>query len=217
MNTTISNPVASVAAMNRPVTSRDIAAALHLNPSTVKVYLMGNNSGGTAQRVMEYAKKVGYDPKKAAEYGRTHQRAKKVKVESYYHNGNYHTKEAEIARMRELREQGYSNREIAQKLGRNVTMVYDNIGAQDPELSKQNRAMAQRIRAQKNAARKQYVTNKPIIEYNKRVDEHNRIKAELAQLQMELLTQKPAIVQAAQTKIDFPLIDLHTVQPTALQ
>lgn len=131
--------------------------------------------------------------------------------------GNFKTREEEIARMKELRAMGYSNPQIAKMIGRDAHAVLRNIGKQDPELAKQNVAMAAHIRAQKNAARKQYVINKPIREYNRRVEQHNQMKAELNKLQTELLTEKPAIVQAAQMKIDFPLVDLHTVQPTALQ
>lgn len=133
-----------------------------------------------------------------------------------YFNGNFKTREEEIARMLELRGQGYSNKEIAQKIGRCPETVRYNIGKQDPELTYQNNVMAAKIRAQKNAARKQYVTNKPIREYNKRVEAHNKMKAELNRLQVELLTEKPAIEQAAKVKVDCPALDLHTVQPTAL-
>lgn len=134
-----------------------------------------------------------------------------------WQGGNFRTREEEIARMQELRAQGYSNAEIAKAVGRAECTVRANIGLQDTELSIQNRAMAAHIRAQKNAARKAYVINKPIREYNARVEKHNKMKAELALLQVDLLSEKPAIEQAAKTKIDFPLVNLATVQPTALQ
>lgn len=208
----------SASSMNRPVTARDIAAALHLSLNTVTVYLSKKErNSATAQRVRDYAEKVGYDPKKALEYGRRYKNTEKPVIESYYYNGNFHTKEEEVARMKELREQGFSNAEIAKKLGRGIVTVWNAIGKQDKELTLQNIAMAAHIRAQKNAARKQYVVNKPIREYNAKVEQHNKMKAELNKLQTELLTEKSAIVQAAKTKIDFPLVDLHTVQPTALQ
>ena len=134
-----------------------------------------------------------------------------------WYNGNFKTKEEEIARMKELREMGYSNHEIARAVGRANNTVYRNIGKQDHELWRQNVIMATKYRAQKNAARKQYLVNKPIREYNKRVEQHNRIKAELAQLQVALLSEKPEIEKAAQTKIDFPMMQMETVQPVALQ
>ena len=134
-----------------------------------------------------------------------------------YFNGNFKTRQEEVAHMKELRARGYSNLEIAKAVGRCEDTVLRAIGKQDRELWKQNVAMGAHIRAQKNAARKQYVVNKPIREYNKRVEEHNALKAKVAQMEAELKPQTPVVEQAAQIKIDFPLIDLHTVQPTALQ
>ena len=43
------------------------------------------------------------------------------------------------------------------------------------------------------------------------------MKAELNLLQTELLTEKPEIMKAAQTQIEFPEINLKTLTPTALQ
>ena len=134
-----------------------------------------------------------------------------------YYNGNFKTRQEEIARMKELRAKGYSNPEIAKAIGRSETTILNAIGRQDRELWKQNVAMGAHIRAQKNAARKQYVVNKPIREYNRKVEEHNALKAKVAQMEAELKPQTPVVEQVAQIKIDFPLIDLHTVQPTALQ
>ena len=134
-----------------------------------------------------------------------------------YYNGNFKTKAEEVTRMKELRAMGYSNTEIAKAIGRCYDTVHRNIGKQDVELSTQNRVMAAHIRAQKNAARRQYVLNKPIREYNAKVEKHNKMKAELNLLQTELLTEKPEIMKAAQTEIKFPMVDLKTLQPTALQ
>lgn len=197
----------------RPVTAKDVAEKLGKSAYSVAWYLGNKQSKDlqtpTAILVRKTAQEMGYKPRN--EWTHTERSAK------FYWNGNFHTKEEEIARMQELRAKGYSNAEIAKLVGRTYESVRRNIGKQDPELSRQNVAMAHHIRAQKNAARKLYVLNKPIREYNKRVDEHNKMKAELAQLQLELLEQKPIIEQAAQTKIDFPLVNLATVQPTALQ
>lgn len=154
--------------------------------------------------------------KRQKEYVRMYKRIVNGRSTNWY-NGNFKTREEEIARMKELREMGYSNSEIAKAIGRCARTVRYNIGKQDPELSRQNVVMAQKYRAQKNAARKQYVVNKPIREYNKRVEQHNRIKAELAQLQIALLSEKPEIEQAAQTQIEFPMMQMKTLQPTALQ
>ena len=235
----------AVAAMT-PVTSKDIAAKLGMTPHAVRICLSRarkNVSTPTVVRVMKAAEEMGYKgkgdqdvciycgnaytkvkngqlvcPKCKKLYDRELDRQTRgCSVVGGWFGGNFATKEEETARMKELREMGYSNKEISEKVGRSYSSVWHRIGKQDPELTKQNVAMAHHIRAQKNAARKQYAINKPIREYNRRVEQHNQMKAELNKLQTELLTEKPAIVQAAQTKIDFPMIDLHTVQPTALQ
>ena len=116
-----------------------------------------------------------------------------------------------------LRSQGYGNFEIARMAATTPKTVRSHIGNEPVELAKQNRAMAQHIRAQKNAARKQVVINKSIAQYNAKVEKHNKMKAELNLLQTELLTEKPKIMKAAQTEIKFPMVDLKTLQPTALQ
>lgn len=221
-NAMIAHPAAPVAAMNRPVTVRDIAAALHMNPSTVMVYLHKDSNTPSVLRVKEYAQKVGYDGKAAQEFNNTHwhdarKHAKETDVRYYYCGGNFASKEAEVQRMKELRDLGYSNREIARKVGRSNNTVYNAIGPQDPELTKQSHMMASHIRAQKNAARKQYVLNRPILEYNAKVEEHNKLKAEVARMEKELKFKTPSIEKAAQIKIDFPLVNLSTLQPTALQ
>ncbi len=148
---------------------------------------------------------------------REHARKHYHERNEFWHNGNFRTKEEEVARMKELRAMGYSNAEIAKAVGRSNFTVLKDLGPQDPELSLQNRAMAAHIRAQKNAARKQYVLNKPIREYNAKVAEHNALKAKVAQMEAEIAHQTPVIEKAAQAKITFPLVDLATLQPTALQ
>lgn len=242
MNTTIKNPVAAMT----PVTAKDIAAKLGKTLSAVQISLSKarkNVRTPAVVQVMKAAEEMGFkgkgDQGVCVDCGNTYTKGnskqlicpecrklrnrehmRKMRGSSLaggWFGGNFNTREEETARMKELREMGYSNKEIADKIGRSYAMVYNNLGKQDPILSKQNVAMSQHIRAQKNAARKQYVVNKPIREYNAKVEKHNQMKAELNKLQTELLTGKPEIMKAAQTKIDFPMVDLKTVQPTALQ
>lgn len=207
---------------------RKTAEEMGYNPNAVRAYCGKKNAVTRGHEAIcecgkTYLKKSGSQircpecqQKHYKEFKHTYEKIRNGRSMNYY-NGNFKTREEEVARMKELRAMGYSNPEIAKAIGRSYKTVWDAIGKQDPELAKQNITMAAHIRAQKNAARKQYVINKPIREYNRRVEQHNQMKAELNKLQTELLTEKPAIVQAAQTKIDFPMIDLHTVQPTALQ
>lgn len=195
------------------VTMKNVAEKLSMPLSTVQNCMNTNPnvnkrySPNTVSFVRDAAAKMGYVSRKEAV---------EANVKTWY-GSNFKTKEDMIARMKELRGDGYSNAEIARKIGVSWSTVLRNIGKQDTELSRQNVVMARRIRAQKDAARKQYVLNKPIREYNAKVERHNKMKAELKQMEAELRPQTPMIQQAAQMKIDFPLVDLKTVQPTALQ
>lgn len=289
MNTTIMNPVASVAAMTRPVLPIDIAAKLGLSLNTVKQYLSPNYpwGGKGVQLVRKTADEMGYDPKAALSYTGSLQKGKsrihdlsnapehiegpvtlkkiaesigvsvptvhraikkqkgsiwelamkygyenshdpavierkakekaERKAQEYYRNTPFHSIEEQKKYMLYLREKGYGNTAIAKMSGLARNTVRRNIGATPADLAKHNRQMGMYVFAQKNAARQQYVLNKPIREYNKRVEEHNKMKAQIAQMEAELKPQTPIIEQAAKQKITFPMIDLSTVQPTALQ
>lgn len=247
MNTAaIQNPAVAVASAMNPVTAKDIAAKLGMTQHAVEISLSRarkNVRTPAVVQVMRAAEEMGFkgkgDQDVCVDCGNTYTKVKSKQlicpecrklrlrdnmrqirgssVTGGWFGGNFATKEEETARMEQLRGMGYSNKEISIKIGRSYMCVWHRIGKQDPELAKQNAAMAAHIRAQKNAARKQYVINKPIREYNKKVEEHNQLKMQVAKLEMQLRPQTPAIEKAAQTKIDFPLIDLHTVQPTALQ
>lgn len=240
MNTTIQNPVAAIASVNRPVMYKDIAEKLGMPLTTVYRYMNHKYpyNGKTVQLVRKTAEEMGYNKNEATcSCGKTftrnyaqqflcpackqeHKKVLDKKRYGYsmnYWNGNFKTREEEIARMKELRAKGYSNSEVAKAIGRSYSTVLCAIGKQDPELAKQNIAMAAHIRAQKNAARKQYLLNKPIREYNAKVEAHNKLKAQVAQMEAELKPQTPIMEQASQIQINFPLVDLRTVQPTALQ
>ena len=212
---------------SRPVTAADIAAALHMSVNTVRVYLGENNltrgrkNSPSVCRVRNYAASVGYDPKAAYAYNRAHitenkARAKAVSIETFYYGGNFHSKAEEKAKMQSLRDAGYSHAEIARKIGRCYETVLNNLGPQDPTLTLQNHRLAFQYRAQKNAARAQYLRNKPIAEYNAKVQEHNELKAKLNALQVELLTEKPQIEQTAKITVTAPQMNLVNLQPTAL-
>lgn len=139
-------------------------------------------------------------------------RREKKRAESYWFNGNFHTKAEETKRMEELRKQGFSNAEIAKKIGRGRQTVYDRIGKQPKEMTMQNIAIGKKIQAQKNAARKQYVINQPIIEYNKKVEEMNKVKAELDALQKDISVKQKIAETNARKTVKAPSIVLTTTQ-----
>ena len=158
------------ASVTRPVTAKDVAEKLGKSAYSVAWYLGNKQSKDlqtpTAILVRKTAQEMGYKPHNERTYA---EKCAACRPNKFYYNGNFYTKEEEVARMKELRNQGYSNAEIAKIVGRTCGTVLRNIGTQDAELSKQNRVMASHIRAQKNAMRKMYVVNKNITQYTRRL------------------------------------------------
>ena len=147
-----------------------------------------------------------------AEYMRAKDKMRweKKRAEGYWFNGNYRTKTEETARMKQLRAEGFSNAEIAKKIGRSLNTVWRAIGAQPEDMTKQNIALGPKIRAQKNAARKQYLINKPIIEYNRKVAEAEKVQAQLDELKKDLSIKKVAAEKSARAKVKCPSFSLET-------
>ena len=223
--------IAAINAMNRPVvTAKDIAEKLGIGKSTVQGCLNNKFAKGyrkeTVDKVRKAAEEMGYDKQASIVYGYmlSGETRRKIKEPKNYRGGNFLTKEAEVQRMKELRAEGYTNFQIARKIGRSFGMVFHCIGKQDPSLT----AISHKLRGQRtrmaNAARKQYLHNKPIAEYNAKVDQANELKEAAAKalaaaeaLHAELSKQQPAIEKLAAQKIPVPQIDLGSLQPTALQ
>ena len=134
------------------------------------------------------------------------------KAKKYWHNGCFHTQEEEVKRMKQLRSEGYSNAEIAKKIGRAYDTVRRVIGSQPNEMTRQNIAIGKKIQAQKNAARKQYVINQPIIEYNRKVEELNKVKEELDALQKDISVKQKTAETNARKTVKAPSIVLTTTQ-----
>lgn len=207
--------------MTSHVSVKDIANALQFPVGTVGRYLSSSYTakkpGSRAMLVKETAAKMGYMNRDQRKQQKAERKEQQKAENQYYRNTPFHSVQEAQDYMRHLRDIGFGNTEIARRAGVKTITVRRYIGSTPADLARHNRVMGQKIRAQKNAARKQFVLNKPIREYNAKVEKHNKMKAELNLLQMELLTEKPEIMKASQTKIDFPMVDLHTVQPTALQ
>lgn len=194
----------------KPVTMRDIAAKLGVSFRTVQRAFAktdGRNQE-VAQAIRTAAQIMGYIP------GRSKPRT--VKPDKFWHSGNFLSRDAEIARMRQLRAEGYTNAEIARKLGRSYGTVYNTIGKQDAAMTKMSVQMAGAARAQKSAVRAAYVRNKPIAAYNAKVQELTDLRAKVNALETELAAAKPAIDKAAAKVVEMPVVALANLQPTAL-
>ena len=195
------------------ITITNIANHFNVSASYISMCLSGKNGNGArVKQIREYAEQIGY--KSVAE--RKEAAKKERAAHTWWKGGCFHEREEERSRMLELRADGYSNKEIAKKVGRTAMTVRRNIGSQPAEMTKVNRQTAQHIRAYKSAARKMAVSNTKIAAYNEKVERHNKIKVELALLEKDLLKNKPNIEAIAAAPIAVPPVDLHAVQPTAL-
>lgn len=220
------------------ITTQEIAEKFGLTVGTVRMYLHNRNrTHPRAAQIRKYASENGWyeHMKKCATCGKEFKPGSNVakycpeckakvysngykryleKVNGTYRwfNGCFHTRAEEISRMNELREEGYSNIEIAKKIGRSQSSVLRTIGAQPKEMSEKNRVMARKIDAQKNAARKQYVINKSIEDYNKTVDEVRAVEEHLEKLKQDLTIKEMIAKKNARRTVKTPSIDLSTTQ-----
>ena len=206
----VDQKIQSLQPMEKIVFLEDISKALGVSIQTVKrAYANTDHRNSELENKIRQAGQImGYIPGRKKPHS--------VTPVSFWWGGNYHNKADEVARMKQLRAEGYNNQEIAQKIGRAYNTVLNNIGKQDPLMTKTTRQMAAASRKQKSAARAAYVRNKPIAEYNAKVQEHNELKAKLNALQVELLTEKPQIEQTAKITVTAPQMNLVNLQPTAL-
>ena len=88
-----------------------------------------------------------------------------------WYNGNFPTHQAETDHMKNLRERGYNNREIAKMVGRAIHTVYDNIGPQPKIMTELSKQLAGERKAKENKNRKIAVATIKRQEYEKRLAE----------------------------------------------
>lgn len=224
-NQTVEKVKQAMASITKPetyVTMKTIAERLGISVATVmRAYSKKNHRNPELEELVRQAgEKLGYQPGRGGKF----RYSNIPRPGHYWRNGNFATREAEITRMKELRAQGYTNAEIAKKIGRTPDTVVNNIGRQDKHLTLITMRLSHQRRAEAAAARAAYLRNKPIAEYNAKVDQANELKEAAAKalaaaeaLHAELSQQQPAIEKLAAQKIPVPQIDLGSLQPTALQ
>ena len=205
---TMSNPVV--------VTARDIAEKLGVKVSTVYNCFSKTPtlSAKTIAKVRATAEEMGYDPKLARKVRRPLR-----KYETFYRNGNFHTKEEEVAHMLALREKGFSNAEIAKKIGRGYLMVLKSIGAQPEDMTKANRIHGQEYRAAETARRKAYVEshkvavhNETVCKLNELTEKMNANMAEIRELRKAIATTESDIRKIAE-KMGLEVLEVMEVKP----
>lgn len=195
MNATIKNN--SIAVSANPVTAKMIAEKLGLPTGTVHRCMCknpGTHSQKTVDLVRRTAQEMGYDPKAAMHSKASREKAMKTIWLRY---SNFETRELETERMIALRAQGYSNAEIAKKIGRCGLTVRKRIGNQNEDMSLANRIQGQKNRAARNAQRRQYVADHTVSTYNGMVTELAEVRGKLIKLEDQVVEMKPLAVEAA--------------------
>lgn len=168
---TLSTPV-------KVITARDIAEKLGMGLTTIHNCLTGYTCGyakETVEKIQTTAKEMGYDPKKARSHRRNLSVSKTEKPKKHYWGGNFYSREEEITRMTELRNEGYSNAEIAKKIGRTYECVLYNIGKQPADMTSAKHSEAQRIRRVKESNRKAFVESHKVAVHNDTVRKVNEL------------------------------------------
>lgn len=201
-----------------PVTQTKIAEIAGTSVGSVCRALAGGESV-FFDDIRKLASMYGYEnPKDPAVIEK---RKAEKKAKEYYRGTPFHSAEERKEYMLRLREQGYGNFEIARKAGTVPRTVRSWIGKEPAELAKHNRTMAAKFRAQKNAARKVYLHNQKVADFNAKAEQHNAIKAEAERLMAQAKKMEAALKPeeqkiAAMAMPAVPLVNLTTVQPTQL-
>lgn len=182
MNTYLTqSPIAVAANPVIRVTQKMIAEKADAHPVYVSRVLNGNVAEGEKKALIQkIASDLGYVNLRSAE-------AKQAKAQqsAYLSKHNFPSREAETERMNALRAQGCSNKEIANKIGVTVITVRRRIGKQDPDMSKENRNLGQKHRAQRNQERKVYTAKHTVNVYNDAVERLEEIKITLEKVRAE--------------------------------
>lgn len=219
----------------RATTLQEVAEILGIGASTVRKCFAAPNPNSrvhpdTKKAILEACKKLGYiHPRSVAGKQRTQERLNAVRQAHFWKGGNFHSKEEEVARMRQLREEGYSNMEIAKKIGRSYQTVRKSIGTQPTDMTLHTKAMSGAARTKKTQERKVYVADHTIRAYNNTLQEINTLrndaKALLEKADSLEKTLKDTLpdVKKAQKVATLPLltiepaINLASAQPTTIQ
>lgn len=96
----------------------------------------------------------------------------------FWYNGNFHSHEDEVSHMRELRNRGYNNREIAKMVGRSIQTIYDAIGKQPKIMTELSLKLAGEHKAKANHNRKIAIATAKREAYERLIAEQAQANAE---------------------------------------
>jgi hypothetical protein len=130
--------------IEKRITYMDIAKETGFSKSTVTNIMVGGKwrvpySVKTVEKVLAAAKALGYVPHRIKDReDKRRMTVIKPNKKKYWRNRNYASREEEMARMYELRGEGYSNEQIAAKIGCGYLTVLRTIGYQPDEITRAN-------------------------------------------------------------------------------
>ena len=149
------------------VTQSEIAERVGCSTSVVSNALKGVGavSDELKVRIVNAATELGYVPR------------------HNYHKGNFASHKEEVDYMLQLRDEGYTNAEIAKKIGRCYLTVLNNIGKQPAELTAISGSVAQFIQAHREQLRKAYVLQREVDRHNAMVESVDALNARIASME----------------------------------
>ena len=196
-------------ATKRMPTHKEIAAVLGVGAGTVSKSLEENHghvAKSTVERVQAKAREMGWIPRSE----------RPAPDKRRWCNTVFESRQKMVETMLDLRKSGYGNTTIAKKCGVVTVTVRRNIGPTPPSLMHHNRVVAQALRTQKNAARKLYLRNLPVAEYNDKVAIYKKLEAEAAEAKRKAEEAKAQAEEAAKRIVAVPKVNLAALKPTPL-
>lgn len=187
------------------VTQMDIAKAAGVSKGTVANVMTGYPhdkyySAETKKKVLDAAKELGYIRHCIADRDEPFRIKVGKPEEHFYYNGNFHSREEEVQHMRYLRANGYTNAEIAKKIGRSYCMVWSAIGNQPEEYTKMTRNLSGKRISSANAARRALANRARIDELSEKLAKLDHEGEQLAREQ-EALTAKISANNAERSSV----------------
>lgn len=213
-------------------TMREIAEHLGISHQTVRNALCASSSLRMSDEMVsvikEAVQKLDFVSHRSAEgKQRTIDRLNAVRRARFYYGGNFHSEAEEIARMRQLREEGYTNMQIATKVGRSYHCVLAKIGKQPADMTANSKVSSGIEKARKYQDRKLYVANHTIRVYNSTLDEIRKLreeadmlKSKADKLERDMAKLEPEVKKAlkiATVPLQQVAADLANAEPTTLQ
>lgn len=178
------------------VSAKDVAQRTGYAVSTVYNALESapnSLSSATVQKIRDAAREMGYDP---ARYQPPH--TGKQNPHAYLKHSNFPSPEVEKERMEILRRQGYTNEEIAQKIGKSYLHVLTKIGTQPKAITQMSYAAAAANRRFRKQLRERYQLQGMLDEYIAAEAELEQMKAKESALKAKIVELKPHVDRAGQ-------------------